>query len=128
MDPSASETLTSALESASSNRDRCQIVLDEYANGRCLTLAPAGAAAQERVLAVIKRPYVELTEIRTHVQQAFRRLYRMRNIVMHGGAASAAGLEVTLRTAAPLVGAALDRIAHAQLVRRHTAAGPGRPS
>jgi hypothetical protein len=52
------------------------------------------------------------------VEGTLRRLYRQRNIVLHGGSTQAVGLDATLRTAAPLVGAGLDRIAHAYLVDR----------
>jgi hypothetical protein len=44
-----------------------------------------------------------------------RRLYRQRNIVVHGGITASVAMEATLRTAAPLVGAGLDRIVHAKL-------------
>jgi serine/threonine-protein kinase len=52
------------------------------------------------------------------VEGSLRRLYRLRNIVLHGGAIQPVSLNATLRTAAPLVGAGLDRIAHAHLVRQ----------
>lgn len=47
---------------------------------------------------------------------AMRRLYRARNIVLHGGVPQGVAVESALRAAAPLVGAGLDRIAHATLV------------
>jgi hypothetical protein len=51
-------------------------------------------------------------------RSGMRRLYRQRNIVLHGGSPQAVALDPTLRTAAPLVGAGLDRIAHAYLADR----------
>jgi hypothetical protein len=45
-----------------------------------------------------------------------RRLYRTRNIVLHGGSTQGAALKAALRVAAPLVGAGLDRITHAMLI------------
>jgi hypothetical protein len=44
-----------------------------------------------------------------------RRLYRQRNLVLHWGRMNAVGLRAALRTAAPLVGAGMDRIAHDEL-------------
>ena len=44
---------------------------------------------------------------------SLQRLYRQRNLVMHGGRTDAVALRATLRTCAPIVGAAFDRIAHA---------------
>ncbi|MCE0536595.1 hypothetical protein LWF15_13870 [Kineosporia rhizophila] len=113
----AAEDFAQHLALADTNRARCRVMLDHYAQGGCLSVStPEAAAAQERVLALLADPHPALTELRSHLESAFQRLYRMRNVVLHGGAASAAGLEVTLRTTAPLVGAALDRVAHAQLV------------
>ena len=47
-----------------------------------------------------------------------RRLYRQRNIVVHGGTTAAIALDAALRTAAPLVGAGLDRLVHANLISK----------
>jgi hypothetical protein len=44
---------------------------------------------------------------------ALRRLYRTRDIVLHGGATQGVALHASPRTAAPLVGAGLDRTVHA---------------
>lgn len=44
---------------------------------------------------------------------ALRRLYRTRNIILHGGTTQGVALEASLHTAAPLVRAGLDRIVHA---------------
>ncbi|MFF5715162.1 hypothetical protein [Streptomyces sp. NPDC012756] len=44
---------------------------------------------------------------------AMRRLYRTRNIILHGGATHGVALEASLRTAAPLLGVGLDRIVYA---------------
>src|SRR5207302_1003426 len=52
-----------------------------------------------------------------HHPGRFRRLYRQRNIVVHGGNTAAIALDSALRTAAPLIGAGLDRLVHAQLIK-----------
>jgi hypothetical protein len=57
-----------------------------------------------------------LGDAATTFKIAMRRLYRARNIVLHGGALQGVAVESALRAAAPLVGAGLDRIAHATLV------------
>lgn len=76
------------------------------------------ATAQERVLGLLANQRNTLHEGQDQINHAFRRMYRNRNMVVHGGATNAATLEVALRTSAPLVGAVLDRIAHAQLVEK----------
>jgi hypothetical protein len=62
-------------------------------------------------------PAAVLTDVRQHLEVGFRQLYRGRNIVLHGGSTGGVALEATVRVAAPLVGAALDRVAHAYLVQ-----------
>jgi hypothetical protein len=68
--------------------------------------------------ALVASPRRSLQGVRSVVEGSLRRLYRQRNIVLHGGSPQAVALDATLRTAAPLVGAGLDRIAHAYLVDR----------
>lgn len=105
------------IRNAAGNKERCDIVLSHFDAGHMLHLAGASdAAAQERVLGLIADTRGTLGDVRTQINHAFRRMYRNRNMVVHGGAANAGTLEVALRTSAPLVGAVLDRIAHAQLV------------
>jgi hypothetical protein len=61
-------------------------------------------------------PQKKLNDISAHLSTVFRGLYRNRNIVLHGGETGAVGLRSSLRNAAPLVGAGMDRIAHAWFV------------
>lgn len=53
-----------------------------------------------------------LSRVNGYLRGALRRLYRQRDIVPHGGSPLSVALRASLRTAGPLVGAALDRIAH----------------
>jgi hypothetical protein len=57
-----------------------------------------------------------LKDIESYTTAAFRRLYRQRNLVLHGGITNGVALPASLRTITPLVGAAMDRIAHAWYV------------
>lgn len=105
------------ISQAESNKERCDLVLDHFSAGNVLHLSKASdAAAQERVLGLLLNQGNTLSEVQDQIDHTFRRMYRNRNMVVHGGAANATTLEVALRTSAPLVGAVLDRIAHAQLV------------
>ena len=67
---------------------------------------------------LVTSPQRSLLGVRAAVEGTLRRLYRQRNIVLHGGSTQAVALDATLRTGAPLVGAGLDRIAHAYLADR----------
>lgn len=98
------------------NLDRCRVVAAALTEGQTLaTSNPSDAAAARRMTAVLANPYRELADVRAVCENVLRRLYRQRNIVVHGGTAGSVAMEATLRTAAPLVGAGLDRIAHAKL-------------
>ena len=60
-------------------------------------------------------PRRELEQVAAAFRIGLRRLYRARNIVLHGGSMQGVALRAALRTATPLVGAGLDRLAHAML-------------
>lgn len=102
------------LDSCATNRERSIVVADALTGGNELALSSASdQAAAARMSKMLAHPHATLGDVRTHVNSAMRRLYRQRNIVMHGGATGAVALDSALRTAAPLVGAGLDRIVHA---------------
>ncbi|WP_199830959.1 hypothetical protein [Streptomyces sp. NBRC 110028] len=76
--------------------------------------------AAERMVALLAEPRRVLEEVMSTYRIALRRLYRTRNIVLHGGSTQGVALHASLRTAAPLVGAGLDRIVHADQVHQTT--------
>ncbi|MQA96660.1 MAG: hypothetical protein GEV11_19185 [Streptosporangiales bacterium] len=72
----------------------------------------ATVAAFARAQALVVAPGPTLGRINRYLRASFRRLYRQRNVVLHGGSTRSIALTATVRTAGPLVGAALDRLAH----------------
>jgi hypothetical protein len=114
--PAAPDALSSRLDSVCRNRDRCQAVADTLLAGQTLATGdPSDMAAAQRMTAVLANPYEGLRDVRMVFELVLRRLYRQRNIVVHGGTTASVAMDATLRTAAPLVGAGLDRIMHAKL-------------
>lgn len=106
--------LSLELKGCPSNRDRCQVLVREIGSGANLTFPRASdRAALDRLRLLLVNPSQVLREIEARITESFRRLYRNRNIVLHGGKTDAVGLRACLRVSAPLVGAGLDRIAHA---------------
>jgi len=102
------------LKNCQSNKARCEILV------RLITAATppvfqrdSDNAALSRISSLLSDPSRVMGDIETHIAACLRRLYRNRNIVLHGGKTNAVGLRACLRIAAPLVGAGLDRIAHA---------------
>lgn len=104
------------LAALQSSQDRVDYVLETIERGDALGLTdPAERAAHARMAELARDPRKTLTTVRTYAQHATRRLYRQRNLVLHGGRTWGIALEASLRTAAPLVGAGLDRIAYSHL-------------
>jgi len=111
---SAQDALASDLKIADSNRGRVELVEAHLATTPTLNLERAeDAAALDRVVSMMKDPRSELDRVKTYVTESLRRLYNQRNLVMHAGTTASVVLDATLRTAPSLVGAGLDRLAHA---------------
>ncbi len=109
--------LAPRLAACATNRDRAAVVAAAIASGTAFAFnEPSDNAALLRMQHVLANPHGVLQDIQTHVTASCRRLYRNRNLVLHGGKTDAVGLRAVLRTVAPLVGAGMDRIAHAWFV------------
>ncbi|SCE81795.1 hypothetical protein GA0070562_3006 [Micromonospora tulbaghiae] len=118
--PSTPDALTEQLTACTTNRERASAVADALAAGKSLHLADrfrrdADIAAVHRMRRVVASPRGELATAVTIFRIGIRRLYRTRNIVLHGGSTQGVALKAALRIAAPLVGAGLDRITYAAL-------------
>ena len=97
--------------------ERTERLLREIEGGTAIAFPEApDRVAMERVRLLADDPHQTLQDVRDHITSSFRRLYRMRNLIMHGGKTDAIALRPTLRTIAPLLGAGMDRIAHAWFV------------
>ena len=111
--------LGSRLGQCTTNRDRADVVAREIAAGALLPLSTASdRAAAERMRKVLADPYPVLRDIEGYARNTFRRLYRQRNLALHGGKTDGIALRASVRTVAPLAGAGMDRIAHAWYVDR----------
>ncbi|HEY0536619.1 MAG TPA: hypothetical protein VGD29_33980 [Actinoplanes sp.] len=119
--PAAPDRLGADLErlrikTPEQNLNRCRVLAKALSSGSGMaTSNPSDAAAAERMVRLLSHPYGELGDVRNVFQGTLRRLYRQRNIVVHGGTTASVAIEATLRTAGPLVGVGLDRIVHANL-------------
>lgn len=114
----ASSPLKARLEGCQSNRERALVMAKALKSGQpALSWGDAAQrAAVARMAALLKAPKLKLEDIRNHANRAFRRLYRQRNLVLHAGMTNSVALGASLRTSAPLIGAGIDRIAHAWFV------------
>jgi hypothetical protein len=115
----ADPALATRLQTCKTNRDRADLPAEEIANQVPLSLSGGSdRAAYERLKELLAEPHSVLKDIEGYTSGAFRRLYRQRNLVLHGGITNGVALRASLRAAAPLVGAGMDRIAHAWYVDR----------
>lgn len=110
------DRLALELQTLPLNRDHARAVASALRQGSPLTLRSGrDTAAEHRLRQLVDGPRATLREIEAHMRRATRRLYRHRNLLMHGGAVDVVSLPMTLRTVAPLLGAGLDRVTHAHL-------------
>ncbi|MFF3728378.1 hypothetical protein ACFYYM_39160 [Streptomyces erythrochromogenes] len=113
--PAQPDALSEAVAACTANRERARLVADALRVGgpEALALKYTDTAAAQRMAALVQNPGTQLAEVNHAFRIAMRRLYRTRNIILHGGATQGVALNASLRTAAPLLGAGLDRIVHA---------------
>lgn len=118
--PQQPDDLSERLATCRTNLERASCVADALSASGGAILDFSGARtkhsdrpAAERMTALLMAPRRVLNEVMSTYRIVLRRLYRTRNIVLHGGATQGVALHASLRTAAPLVGAGLDRIVHA---------------
>lgn len=116
--PAVPDALVRELAGVEANVVRSRMMATALARQDAAVLAfraPEDLAAGSRMTKLLKAPRPELHDVRGHVETAMRRFYRQRNILMHGGDTNSVALGAALRTAAPLIGAGLDRVVHASL-------------
>lgn len=112
------EALSDALSTSSSNHDSAIAVERHLRNGGTLRLLDASdQMAERRLKRILLDPGRALADVKRHVASSIRRLYRQRNLVLHSGRTDAVALGDAVRASVPLLGAAVDRMAHAAFMR-----------
>lgn len=101
------------LKNAQSNKQRCQILAemilqDNIPNMRLKT----DTASLDRLKKLLDQPQSQLRTIQAEISDSFHRLYRQRNLILHGARLDSVSLMASLRTVSKLAGAGLDRITH----------------
>jgi len=110
------DEVSEELRAATSNRHRAATMANAITAGIVQPLPNlSDNAAIQRMRDVLTKPNETLGRIRGYASEAFRRLYRQRNLVLHSGDRESVALRPVLRTVPPLVGAGIDRIVHAAL-------------
>jgi hypothetical protein len=113
--------LVEQLRSCGSNRERARLMATLIDSGAPLPLRDlSDVAAVERIKSISMNPRSGLRDVVRYTRAAFRRLYRCRNMVLHWGRIEGEIRKACLRTTAPLIGAGIDRIAHAWFIGKIT--------
>jgi hypothetical protein len=113
----ASDELAADLSNAPTNRDKAVLMASALLANRPLGLNDVSdVLAAARLRSFLTKPLPALVSLSQLSEQAFRRVYRQRNLILHGGRNNAVALRATLRTASPIIGAGIDRIAHSWFV------------
>lgn len=106
------------LERLHANRERSRVlgrlILDDRLPEMPLATDQAAAARLRKLFA---NPGHQLQTIRDEIGESFHRLYRQRNLILHGGRLDSVALSASLRTVAKLAGAGMDRITHGHYVQ-----------
>jgi hypothetical protein len=106
------------LRGVDANRERCRILAQMIMDGRLPNLnGVADQAAVARITKLLKDPGPELKTIRDAIGESFHRLYRQRNLILHGARLDSVALSASLRTVSKLAGAGMDRITHGHYVQ-----------
>lgn len=106
------------LKPCGSNRERSRVLAQLILDNKLPSMhATAERAAVLRVKKVLNNPSPELLTVKEAIAEAFHRLYRQRNMILHGGRLDSVTLTASLRTVAKLTGAGMDRITHGHYVQ-----------
>jgi len=108
--------LAEAIHTASTNTRKAAAIAEELRASELSYPDPSDQAAAARMRSLLTHPAGVLGDVERHVIRSIRRLYRVRNLILHGGMTDAEALPMALRAAAPLVSAGVDRVVRAQLL------------
>jgi hypothetical protein len=110
------DQMATDIKAVDSNRDRCEIIMQRLLADPLPTFGRVeDVAGAKRIVQLLAEPVKTLRRINHYIECTLRRLYRLRNLVAHGGRTDSIVLEAGVSAAAPLVGAAFDRIHHASI-------------
>ncbi len=111
---STNDALAAELKKAERNLPLARMLADALSNGvPVFRRGPHDDAACDRMQELLLNPLKTLHRVRDYSTICLNRLYRQRNLMLHGGRVKGDGRTEALLTASPLVGAGLDRIVHA---------------
>lgn len=111
----ANKQLLRELENIEGTADRAEVVYGWLRKRKDIVLSePRSRQAFNRMWRLAEHPRETLGRVRAYIGHALHRLYRQRNMVLHGGDVRPVGLESTVLCSGPLISAVLDQMIHAE--------------
>jgi hypothetical protein len=117
-DDASDPTVAHDLRQANTNTAAAGRLARHLANADLSFSDMSDVAAARRVKVIVQNRRVGLRDVEHHVQRAMRRLYRVRNLVLHNAATDSLTLGPAVRAAAPLLGAGIDRVVRGALLQK----------
>lgn len=111
-------SIRDALSSAETNTRRSGLMAEVLHTSPVTLSDPSEQAAADRIRHILASPKSGLADVEHHVRRVVRRLYRVRNLVLHNAATDSIALAAALRTAVPLLGAGIDRIVRGAVLQQ----------
>lgn len=110
-------TAAEEMASCEKNIDRARLFqMYACANPQIDLQKPIDNLALERIRPALIDPRGEVEKISGILTREFTRLYRKRNMIVHGGHTQESNLHSISETLAPLIGAGIDRVVHVGLM------------
>jgi len=115
------DALATQITNATSNKEKTEILMQQILQKSKLRFSRVeDTASAMRMQRLLSDPAGTLSLVGRYVETTFKRFYRLRNLIAHGGRTDSIVLDAGLRVAAPLIGAAFDRIHHANVTQKLT--------
>lgn len=103
------------MRECSENLDRAKLFQQHVHTDPPLNLNAMDTLALARIRPALANPKGEIEKIAKILTREFTRLYRKRNMIVHGGQIQEDSLPSLSETLAPLIGAGIDRVVHVGL-------------
>lgn len=116
-DKDENRELAASLAEATTNTNAAGRLAKHLATSDVVCDDVSDQAAVQRLQALVRHPNAGLRDVEAHLQRSLRRLYRVRNLVLHNAATDSLTLSAALLASAPLLGAGIDRVVRGALIQ-----------
>ncbi|EHB46419.1 hypothetical protein [Mycolicibacterium vinylchloridicum] len=103
------------MRACTENLDRAKLFQRHLHSNPTLNLTEMDMLALNRIRPALANPRGEIEKITEILTRELTRLYRKRNMIVHGGQIQEGSLHSLSETLAPLIGAGIDRVVHVGL-------------